>query len=343
MKKINLFVLLLIAAILIVSCGKPTDPEQIQLPDNSGGYKIVKKIQSSGYSQDVLKKDNFLYMAQGEGGLLIVDVSNPEDPQIVSVTTDGVRGYSSKIAMKDSVVYLTASSFGITVINASDPYAPVASVENFNVKPAKGMHIMDEYMFVAVSEVGVKLARLIPEPLYPQVVGGTIYSPGYAQATTTTTDSTLLFIACGEMGLALYDISNFESGNGVYPQVGWGDTPGYAVDVVISQSDSVAFLACGTSGLQIMSYTHDTDSTYAVEIIGSYDGGGYAKELMLTNDKIYMTAEMSGLQVIDVSNVNSPSLIGEVDTEFALGVDADEDYIYVADEDEGLIIISIPN
>lgn len=90
-----------------------------------------------------------------------------------------------------------------------------------------------------------------------------------------------------------------------------------------------------------MSYTHDTDSTYAVEIIGSYDGSGYAKELMLVDNKIYMTA--SGVQIIDVANPNSPFLIGQVVTEYSLGVDADEDYIYVADEDEGLIIISIPD
>jgi len=340
MKRINLFVLLLLGTAMFFGCGKPTEPEDVE-SELSGGYKIVKKMETPGYSHDLLLKDNYIYMAQGEGGLLVVDISDPTDPQIAAVATDGVRGYSSKIAIKDSVVYLTASSFGINVINVADPLAPVPSVENLNVKPAKGIHIMDDYMFVAVSEVGVKVASLnSPNPIYPQV-RGTIYSPGYAQETTTTSDSTLLFIASGEMGLSLYDISNFEFGYGIYPRVGWCDTPGYASDVVISQSDSLVFLACGTSGLQIMSYTHDTDSTYAVEIVGSYDGSGYAKELMLVDNKIYMTA--SGVQIIDVANPSSPFLIGQVVTEYSLGIDADEDYIYVADEDEGLIIISIPD
>ncbi|MCD4682305.1 MAG: hypothetical protein K8R86_03390 [Bacteroidales bacterium] len=343
MKKLKLFVLLLLGTSLFIGCGKPTTPEQIELPNVSGGYKIVKKFQSPGYSQDVLKKDNLLYMAQGEGGLLIVDVTDPEEPQTLSVTTENVRGYSTKIAMIDSVVYLTAGSFGVSVVNVIDPVEPIPSVENFNVKPAKSLHIMDQYMFTAVSEQGVKVASLnSPNPIYPEV-RGTIYTSGYAQGITSTTDSTLLFVACGEMGLSIYDISNFENGYGIYPRVGWSDTPGYAEDVIIRQSDSIAYLACGTAGLQILSYSRTTDTTLAVNIVGSYDGGGYAKELMYANEKIYMTAEMRGLQIIDVADVASPYLIGEVDTEFALGVDADEDYIYVADEDEGLIIISIPD
>ncbi len=112
-KEFNLFVLLLLGIVLFFGCGKPTDPEDVE-SELSGGYKIVTKLETPGYSQDVLKKDNFLYMAQGEGGLVVVDVSDPTDPQIASIATDGLRGYSSKIAMKDSVVYLTASSFGLS-------------------------------------------------------------------------------------------------------------------------------------------------------------------------------------------------------------------------------------
>ena len=60
-------------------------------------------------------------MAQGEGGLEIIDITNPEEPQTVSVTSEGVRGYSSKVALLDSVVYLAAGSFGVTMLNAIDP------------------------------------------------------------------------------------------------------------------------------------------------------------------------------------------------------------------------------
>jgi len=51
---------------------------------------------------------------------------------------------------------------------------------------------------------------------------------------------------------------------------------------------------------------------------------------------------MRGLQIFDVTNVNSPIRIGNVETEFAMGLALDENYVYVADEIEGLVVISIP-
>jgi len=40
--------------------------------------------------------------------------------------------------------------------------------------------------------------------------------------------------------------------------------------------------------------------------------------------------------------VSNPVRIGSVDTDEALGLDMDENYIYIADEEEGLIIIQKP-
>ena len=45
---------------------------------------------------------------------------------------------------------------------------------------------------------------------------------------------------------------------------------------------------------------------------------------------------LGGLQIIDVSDVTAPKLLGAVETKFALGLDMDENYIYLADEDEGI-------
>jgi hypothetical protein len=76
--------------------------------------------------------------------------------------------------------------------------------------------------------------------------------------------------------------------------------------------------------------------------VSSYETGGYAKEILYKNGRVYMTAELRGLKIFDVTNAASPVLIGTVKTEFAMGLAMDDDYIYVADEVEGLITIAIP-
>jgi len=283
-----------------------------------------------------LKKNNLLYMAQGEGGLLVLDATDPMNPEILSVTTEGVRGYSTKIAIKDSAAYLAAGSFGVNVLLIADPSMPVVTVSNSDMKPAKDLHVFGDWLLTAVSEQGVRIAD-ISFPIVPNPKGG-VQTDGYAQGMVTSSDSSFLYVACGEMGLAVYDISNFENGYGIYPKVGWCDTPGYAEAVTLQEENTLAFMACGTAGLQIINYA-DTNN---IHIVGGFDATGYAKEIVLKDQKIYITTELSGLQVIDVSDPANPALVGIVETAYALGLFIDDEYIYVADEVEGLVIISFP-
>ena len=336
MKNNKLFILLLFGLVVLMGCGKPNDPEVIEPIDISGGYKIVTKLATAGYAQDVLKKDSLLYIAQGEGGLMIINVVDPKNPEAVSITTENLQGYSYKIAVVDSIAYLAAGSNGVFVVDVSDPFAPYRLEVSSPYKPARNFHIMGEYMFVAISENGLKISDIL-YPSEPDPRGG-IQTAGYAMGLTTTADSAYLMVACGEMGLSVFNISDFQEGYGDYPLVGTCDTPGYAEAITILEEKSVAFLACGTAGLQIVDYSDTTN----IHITGSYDGSGYAKSLMLKNNKIFMSAELGGLQIIDVSDVKSPKLLGIVETKFAMSLAMDENYIYVADEVEGIIVVSIP-
>jgi len=336
MKTLKLTIVLLSSLFIIASCGKPTNPDSLN-PVGDGGYKIVSQFQTSAFAQDVVVQNNYCYVAQGEGGLMIIDVSDPNNPTSVSTTSEGVRGYSNKIAIKDSVIYLGAGSFGVSVLNVINPERPRVTASNLSMKPAKNLYVMGDYLFTAISEQGVKIAQ-IGYPTQPDIRSG-MSTSGYAQGVVATADSNYLLVACGEMGLSIFDISDFQEGFGNYSVVGWADTHGYANAVTVLGNDSIAFVACGTAGLQIVDFSDLSN----VHVIGSYDGRGYAKELLYRNNKVYLTAEKGGLQIIDVKDLTNPVLLGLVEMEYALGLDVDDEYIYVADEEDGLIIVSMPN
>jgi hypothetical protein len=327
---------LFLTGLLLWGCGKPVPPESLKPDITDGGYKITARFQTQGFAQDVAVTGNFAYIAQGEGGLLIADINDKKNPVLKSVTTENVRGYSSKIAVKDSVVYLAAGTFGITVINVSDKSNPQVTASNLSVKPAKNLYVLDNYLFTSISEKGVKISE-ISYPVYPDIRGN-ISTSGYARSCIATSDTNYLLIATGEMGLSIVNISNFQNGFGNYPQVGFCNTPGYAEDIKIDNSRHLAYLACGTAGVQIVDFS-DVQNPY---VAGNFDTHGYAKELFYENNKIYVTCEKSGLKIIDVNNTSKPKLTGQIDTGYALGIDADQNYIYVADEKEGLIIIAKP-
>jgi hypothetical protein len=328
--------ILLQGLFLVISCGKPSDPESIKPQDISGGYKIITQYSTPAFAQDIVKKNDLLYIAQGEGGLVIIDVKDPKNPETLSTITEGVRGHSKKIAIHDSVVYLAAGNYGITVVNVADSTQPKVTVSNLNMKPAKNVYTFGEYLYAAISERGVKIAN-ISYPPQPDIRSG-MHTSGYAQAVVMSDDTSYIFAACGEVGMSVFDMSDFQNGFGVYPLIGSVSIPGYAEAISILYDKKIAFLACGTAGLQIIDYSDFS----SIKIIGSYDACGYAKELIYQNNKIYMTTEKCGLQIFNVTNLKDPKLIGTVKTTYALGLDADDDYIYLADEDKGLIIISIP-
>ena len=325
---------LILGCLLLLQCGTPTDPES--LVGGTGGYTVVARYATAGYAQDVVVNDTLAFIAQGEGGLMIVGMSNPSAPNTLAIITGDMRGYSYKIAYKDSVIYLAAGNFGVSVVDVSNPRNPLVTATNLAMKPARDFHVMGNFLFTTISELGVKISE-ISYPQQPDIRGG-MYTPGFARGICASSDSNFILVTCGEMGLAVYDITDLQNGFGTYQITGWIDTPGYAEDVVSHPSLPYAFVASGTGGMYVIDFS-DAENP---EIIGSYNTGGYAKEILYKDNRVYVTTELRGLQIFDVSDVTAPVKIGTIETEFALGLSIDENYVYVADDQEGLIIVAIP-
>jgi len=336
MKKYKVIVLVFLAANLLLSCGKPTEPESLYLDATTGDYQIISIVETHGYAQDAAFQDDLLYVAQGEGGLMIIDVSDPEKPDILSSVNTNVRGYFTKIIKKDDAVYLAAGSFGVSVVDVSDPLLPVGTQSNLPMKPARDFHIVNDYLFTSVSEQGVAIAD-VSLAMYPEG-RGSFNTTGYARGITATADSAMMMVTCGEVGLSIFDISDFQQGYGEYPELAICETPGYAESILLLEDKSLACIACGTAGLQIIDYSDINN----VRIVGSYDGSGYAKDLVYKNNTVYMTAETGGLQIIDIEDPANPILIGTIDLEYALGIVINGNNLYVSGEEEGVIVLSIP-
>lgn len=78
-------------------------------------------------------------------------------------------------------------------------------------------------------------------------------------------------------------------------------------------------------------------------IIGSVDTPDYAMGVTVVGDKAYVANWGSGPQVIDISNPESPQIIGSVDTPSLVtpGVTVVGDKAYVTDYYDGLQVIDI--
>jgi len=78
-------------------------------------------------------------------------------------------------------------------------------------------------------------------------------------------------------------------------------------------------------------------------IAGSVDTVGEAWGLAMADGKAYVADGRGGLQVVDISNPESPIIIGSVDALFdARGVAIADDKAYVTDGHRGLVIVPLP-
>ncbi|HNS31216.1 MAG TPA: hypothetical protein PKL52_11860 [Tenuifilaceae bacterium] len=329
----RLTTILILSMALLSGCGKPSDPDLIF---DSGGYKVISRFTTPGNPQDVIKHDTLLCFAQGEGGLLIVGIRDVENPTLVSITTESVRGYSRRIAQKGNVVYLSAGTFGLSVVDITNAINPEVTVSNLNVKPAKDITVYGDYLFISTSEQGVRIAE-VSNPRTPDIRERTLTN-GYANGVAISEDGKYMFVACGEMGVSVFDISNFDEGYGIYPLVSWVDFPGYAESIALCDDRPIAYVASRASGVQVI----DFSDINKLSVVGSFETGGVANDLAYTRGKLYVSAQKAGLHILDATNPTNLKRIGWVNSKNAMGFDYDDQYIYLADDSEGLIIIAIP-
>lgn len=306
-------------------------------PDIAGGYRIVAKVRTAGYANDVAVCDTFAYIAQGEAGLAIVNIANPASPSVVSTLKNGVHGYSRKILFSNSMVYIAAGTYGVNVIDARFADAPEFQQQS-EITPAKNIHILNKIAYIPVSDAGIRCALVAKTFPFVLERGGKFGTPGFANGCCATADGARLLVACGEAGFAIYTISHLVTTFEPCSTAGTIDLPGYAEDVLQLPETNYACLACGTAGVRIV----DFSDTLQLQIAGSFSTGGYAKEMCFANGRLYVATETRGVQILSLDSVSNPTLLGVVKSKDARAVAVQGKYLYVADLEEGLIVIEIP-
>jgi len=98
----------------------PTDSSAVVLAGAVDITELEADIFSHGFQ--LKKSGDYLYLAAGLSGLLIIDVSDPSSPR--HITTYDSGSVVDSVEVGDSVVYLGNYFGGITVVDINDPEVP---------------------------------------------------------------------------------------------------------------------------------------------------------------------------------------------------------------------------
>ena len=174
-----------------------------------------------------------------EGGLQIIDVSDPGNSSLASSTSTG-QGAQGVYVSGSYACVVDGGFSGLLVFDVSDPENP-SSVGSINVPYAMKVYISGDYAYVAGADDFQVFDLRDPEN--PVLVGSTEGSLG---AQSVHVSGGYAYVAAYENGLQVINISNPQS-----PSVAASvDIPGNAIDVYVS--GFYAYVAASESGLQVI-------------------------------------------------------------------------------------------
>ncbi len=299
----------------------------LQVLDLSAPLAVSWEYNFGGYDRDVDVSGDYAYIADSKKGLRIIDISDPTSPAFED--TLNLDGLEQGVDVLGDYAYVACGIFGLCIVDVSNPSAPV-EVGNYDTYKAHSVVVSDTIAVVADGDRGVVIVN-VSDPTSPTELSH-IEQTDAGDAKDVDISGDYLYVAAFDEGLKIFDISDPSS-----PQYIDGfDTQGHAYGITVF--GNYAYLADDEMGLRIISIQNpETPSE-----IGYYDtpSPGRSRDVSVFGNYAYVADYANGVQLIEVSDPTSPSLVGYYNTgDMANGVYGANEYVYVADGDDGFYIL----
>ncbi|MDB4391605.1 leucine-rich repeat protein, partial [Akkermansiaceae bacterium] len=254
-----------------------------------------------GYAGEVVVDGNYAYVADGQQGLTVVNVGDPESPTLAGNYDPSWD--IGDVAISGGYAYLANQSGGVRVVSIADPSNPTEVAQYNTAGSARGIDVSGNYAYVADGSGLVILD--VSNPSAPVLVG-TSNTPDFAYRVDV--EGGYAYVADRAGGLQIVDISDPSSPQivGSYStQAGSNWSTGAAWDVKVE--GGYAYVAASGAGLIIVDVSNPANPV----LEGSYSTNvGDARGVYVLSGKAYLAASSSGLLVIDVTSPSSPVLVG---------------------------------
>jgi hypothetical protein len=279
-----------------------------------GGYD------TAGTAQDVIVSGGLAYIADGNEGLQIIDVSSTGAPQWVGEYI--TPGTSYGVVLSGNYAYLADGTTGLQVINISNPASPQFTGESDTNHVATDVAVSGNYAYL-VEDFSDLEPIDVSNPANPVRLGGFNTNGSF---TRLAVDGNHAYLAGSNF--RIIDIS--DPSNPVPTGFGpWGTS-----DVVVA--GDYAYVTRGNFGFFVSDVSDPADP----HSIGGSATAGYATGVALSGDYAYVAEGLAGVEMFDVSDPTDPQWVGSYNTAgSAESVAVGGGHIFVADGSGGLAIL----
>ena len=301
----------------------------------------VSNIKTPSFAQAVDVQEDYAYVASGFAGLQIVNISDAFSPEIIGSYNPykGITATDVKVA--GDLAYLAYS--GLEILNISDPTEPKKIGGYYCITPL-AIAVSGDYAYVSTQDHGLKIID-VSNPYSPELIST---YPATVFDMFVSGDYLYMAVVGNNGGLHILNISNKTS-----PELIGSYSHEWLEGFELSVLDNKVYLAALNSGIFIIDVSNKTSPKLIRQIPTRTGVRGFAASIYA--DKNYLYAGVNNqisspefnattaLQVFDISK--NYEEIGYYEytpsNNFVPDIYVQEDYAYVANEYNGLQIMSI--
>ncbi len=332
-----------------------------KLSDYNSGGRIV--------SLDI--NGDFVYTAKYDGLLEIINISDPEQPQLVGSIqiSDYSPGVAGRIIVADTMAFILCQT-DIHMVNIANPSTPVYA-GSLDFSRASDIIISNNLAYIAgyyefhILDISNIQSPQLLGSLYGQL-DGICLKDTLIYGVHSSSPNNLRIINITEPQNPVL-LSNFDLPIYSHADIAFSDFHVYIVnsrhfwsinvddpanpvmiDTLIVEDhtnkiyiqDNKAIINHGRSGIKVIDISDPSNLT----ALGYYDTPGFSEQLVVSDNIAYVADSYSGLQIIDITDNDIPYLVSSFQTiSWARGMDVHDDFLYLADGYAGLDVVDISN
>jgi hypothetical protein len=278
---------------------------------------------TSGFSEEMTVIDEFAFIADGFGGLEILDISNTLVPERIAVYSE-FNSSISDVAYWNETLFLVDEKDGLVIVNITDRSTPLKIANWTNGGEPKKIAYANNYIFLVDYLEGLEIINLT-DVKNPDLV----YTYSKSGITDVVLENTTMYLSIEESG---FDILNITTKNNPIVLKSYSDTGsanGLAVD------NNRLYIADGENGLEVFDIT---DKINPIEIVTGLIID-FAESVFVSDILILVAGDDYGLTFV-LNNGGSYEIIDVFsETGETQAISVQEELIYIADGHRNFQII----
>lgn len=320
-KSYLLFILLLIICIMQISCGNPSRVQPLVRsadldPRQSEASPSLRGSLDTVCAEDVTIHGKFLYVADGPGGLLVVDASSPSKLTLLETIAST---YAFRVYVNQDHLYLCDGPAGLKVYSIEDPSKPEL-VYAHDSYWAEAIAFANGYLYLADYYEGIKIFQLdgTGVPISEE-------DRNIARARDITIDGRTMLISDHVFGLVVFDMNSPTDILWTY-----NESALYANFEGIVSRDGYTIIARNDEN-SILSVFKTSDA-YNIELVDELHPVRYISGITGSGELLVAACGVEGVLAFDMKDPTAMELLWVIHTNgFARRAKAKGKFLYVAD------------